>query len=105
MPKNVSTQSSAPSTAPTLSFGKTWQYAQAKESTDHFAIADRYGLFVGGEFVAPKSKSYFATVNPATEEPLTEVAHAGDKDVDAAVQAAKRAAPGWRALSGEDRAR
>ena len=104
-PKNVPERPSASSAAPQLSFGKTWNYAPAPESTDHFAIAERYGLFIGGEFVAPKSKQHFATINPATEQPLAEVAHAGDKDVDAAVQAAKRAAPGWRALRGEDRAR
>ena len=31
-----------------LTFGKAWNYAPAPESTDHFAIAQRYGLFLGG---------------------------------------------------------
>jgi aldehyde dehydrogenase (NAD+) len=90
---------------PELQFGQTWQYAPAPESTEPVAIADRYGLFVGGAFVRPKSGKYFATINPATQQPLAEVALANQKDVDAAVQAAKQALPAWRKLSGDDRAR
>ena len=90
---------------PELTFGGAWDYAPAPEATDHVAVADRYQLYVGGEFVRPRSRSYFATTNPATEETLAEVAQAGARDVDAAVQAAKRALPGWRRLSGDDRAR
>ena len=40
------------------------------------SIAPRYGLFIGGEFVPPAADRYFATLNPATEEPLAEVATA-----------------------------
>ena len=90
---------------PELTFGGAWDYAPAPEATDHVALADRHHLFIGGEFVRPRTRSYFATVNPATEEALAEVAQAGARDVDAAVQAAKRALPGWRRLSGDDRAR
>jgi aldehyde dehydrogenase (NAD+) len=105
MVKNVESRSTVKDSKGQLSFGKVWPYEKAPESTDHFTIADRYGLFIDGEFVAPKSKEYFATSNPATEQPLAEIAHANDADVALAVQAAKRAAPAWRALSGEDRAR
>jgi aldehyde dehydrogenase (NAD+) len=90
---------------PELTFGAAWDYAPAPEATDHVAIDDRYGLFVGGAFVRPKSGRYFATDNPATEQTLCRVAQANDKDVDLAVQAAKQALPGWRRLSGDDRAR
>ena len=90
---------------PELSFGKSWTYAPAPESTDHFAIDDRYGLFIGGEFVKPKSGKYFKTINPATGKPLSEVAQAGPKDTAAAVTAAQKALPAWRRRSGEDRAR
>jgi aldehyde dehydrogenase (NAD+) len=88
-----------------LTFGGVWSYAPAPESTDHVAIAKRHELFVGGAWVKPKSGEYFATIDPATENVLSEVAHAGDKDVDAAVKAAAKAFPAWRALSGENRAR
>ncbi|MBI4236945.1 MAG: aldehyde dehydrogenase family protein [Deltaproteobacteria bacterium] len=74
-----------------LTFGKTWAYAPSTEATDHVRIAPRYELFIGGKFVAPRSGKYFATLNPATEAPLAEVADANAADVDAAVQAARRA--------------
>jgi acyl-CoA reductase-like NAD-dependent aldehyde dehydrogenase len=44
-------------------------------------------------------------VNPATEEPLAELERAGVEETDAAVAAAKRALPAWRAVAPADRAR
>ena len=76
---------------PALEFGTAWDYAPAPESRDHLRLEKRYGLFIDGKFVAPKSKKYFETVNPATEETLAEVAEAGAADVDAAVTAAEEA--------------
>lgn len=46
-------------------------------------------LFIGGEFVDAISGATFATINPATEETITEVASAAAADVDAAVRAAR----------------
>ena len=46
-------------------------------------------LFINGEFVDAKSGETFATINPATEETITNVASAGADDVDAAVKAAR----------------
>ena len=74
-----------------LAFDSGWQYAPAPESTDHVTIEDRYGLFIGGEFVEPESGRYFDTINPATEETLSEVAYADAVDVDKAVKAARKA--------------
>ncbi len=88
-----------------LPFGQKWQYAPSREATDHVQIPPRQGLFVGGEFVAPRAKRWMATVDPATENVLGEVAHADARDVDRAVQAARQALPGWRRLSGEVRGR
>jgi aldehyde dehydrogenase (NAD+) len=76
---------------PRLEFGGAWEYAPAPESKDHLRLEKRQGLFIGGKFVAPKSKKYFQTINPATEEVLAEVAEAGAADVDAAVDAAEEA--------------
>ena len=59
------------------------EYAPAPESTAIVSVASRYGLFINGEFVEPKSGRWFTTINPATEEPLAEVAEAGTEDVDA----------------------
>ena len=41
------------------------------------------------------SKEYFQTVNPATQDVLAEVARGGEREIDAAVAAAKAAFPGW----------
>ena len=90
---------------PELTFGGAWDYAPAPEATDHVEVASRHGLFVGGAFVRPRSGKHFSTVNPATGQKLSEVAQAGAKDVDLAVQAAQKALPAWRRLRGEDRAR
>ena len=49
-------------------------------------IESNYGLFIGGSFTEPTSGEFFKTINPATEEVLSEVAEAGQADVDAAVQ-------------------
>ena len=83
-----------------------WDYAPAPESAGVVSIAPRYGLFIGGEFVPPADGGYFTTLNPATEEPLAEVAQAGPPDVDRAVAAARAAYEGpWGATSGRDRAK
>src|SRR3954447_15599638 len=76
-----------------------WDYAPAPESPDAARIAPSYALFIGGRFVAPSDGSRAATLNPATEEPLPEVAFAGPQDVARAVEAARAAAPKWRALA------
>jgi acyl-CoA reductase-like NAD-dependent aldehyde dehydrogenase len=44
-------------------------------------------------------------LNPATEEPLAELEHAGVEETDAAVARAKAAFPAWRAVAPADRAR
>jgi aldehyde dehydrogenase (NAD+) len=81
-------------------------YAPARESTDIVHVAPRYGLFIGGEFVEPRSEKWFATVNPATEERLSEVAEAGSHDVDLAVTTAREAWENhWRDLPGRERAK
>jgi aldehyde dehydrogenase (NAD+) len=83
-----------------------WEYADAPESTEIVRLEDRYGLFVGGEFIDPKSGVWFETINPATEEVLAEVAEAGPEDVDLAVKAARSASETtWRELPGSERAK
>ena len=87
-----------------LAFNDGWQYAPAPESTDHVRIDDQYGLFIGGEFVAPADERYFETINPATEEMLSSVALASSTDVDRAVKAARKAYSGpWSKLKAADR--
>lgn len=68
-----------------------WEYAPAPESKEHVKIAAQHQLFINGKFTKPISKKYFDTINPATEEKLSEIALANEKDVNAAVGAAKNA--------------
>src|SRR3989338_160291 len=74
-----------------LEFGKKWDYAPAPESTSYVKLAPRHELFINGKWVAPQSGKYFKTINPANEEVLSEIAEAGEADVDRAVAAARTA--------------
>jgi aldehyde dehydrogenase (NAD+) len=83
-----------------------WTYAPAPESRDIVTLQDRYGLFVGGEWMEPASGEYFTTISPRDEEPLAEVAQAGAEDVDRAVGAAREAFEnGWGEASPAERAK
>jgi aldehyde dehydrogenase (NAD+) len=85
-----------------LDFG----YAPALESTASVALRERYGLFIGGEWVVPGDVRTFATANPATEETLAHVASASAADVDRAVRAARRGYEKyWRKLRAAERAK
>jgi 5-carboxymethyl-2-hydroxymuconic-semialdehyde dehydrogenase len=53
---------------------------------------------------AVPSRDYFETVNPATQEVLAEVARGGEREVDAAVAAAKAAFPAWAGRPAAERA-
>jgi aldehyde dehydrogenase (NAD+) len=92
--------------ASALAGATPFEYAAAPESTEIVRIKDQYGLFIGGDFVEPRSEKWFATINPATEEPLAEVSEAGKEDVDLAVTEARRASEQyWRELPGRERAK
>src|SRR5881227_468023 len=63
-------------------------------------------LFINGDFVDARSGETFATINPATEEKITDIASAGVDDVDAAVKAARaQMEPGseWQKMKPRDR--
>ncbi len=63
------------------------------------------GHYIGGQWLPPAEGQYFETINPATTAVLARVAQGGKADVDAAVAAARAAAPGWAALTPHARAR
>jgi aldehyde dehydrogenase (NAD+) len=87
-----------------LSFGGKWDYAPAPEAFDYIKIAPRHELFIGGRFVAPSTGKHFDSINPATEEKLTEIALGGEQDVDLAVKAARRAYDEvWGKMPGRER--
>ncbi|SBT93643.1 aldehyde dehydrogenase (acceptor) [Streptomyces sp. DI166] len=82
-----------------------FEYAPAPESRSVVDIAPSHGLFIDGEFVEAADGKVFKTVSPSTEEVLSEVAQAGEADVDRAVQAARKAFEKWSALPGAERAK
>lgn len=78
-------------------------YAPAPESTSILNLKPSYGLFIGGEFV-DGSGSSFATISPATEATITQVASATEGDVDRAVRSARTAYDKtWSKMSGSER--
>jgi aldehyde dehydrogenase (NAD+) len=84
----------------------TWDYAPAPEARDIVSLQERYGNFVGGEFLEPRSGEWYPTISPATEEPLAEVAQSGPEDVKLAVEAARDAFEnGWSGLAPAERAK
>ncbi len=83
-----------------------WEYSPSLESTDHVKIPSRHNLFIGGKFVEPHSKKWFPSINPATEDQLSEVAEADAADVDRAVGEARRAYDKvWRKVAPSERAK
>ena len=79
-----------------------FEYAPAPESHSVVSIEKRYGLFIDGKF--GNSRKSFATINPATEEKLSDISLADSKDVDRAVKAARRAyVRSWSKLPGKER--
>jgi aldehyde dehydrogenase (NAD+) len=84
----------------------TWQYAPAPESKSAASIKSQYDLFINGEWVKPLGNKYFDTINPATEEKLSEVAEANVADVDKAVAAARRSYEKvWKKMPAKERAK
>lgn len=89
-----------------LQFGDKWAYAPAPEAFDYLKIAPRHELFIDGKFSPPAGGRHFDSINPATEDKLSEVALGGEPDVDRAVRAARRAFENvWGRMPGRDRSR
>jgi len=68
-------------------------------------ITDLLPNFVGGQWTPASATGTLPVTNPATGERLADVPLSNERDVNAAVEAAKRAFPGWRATPAVERAR
>ena len=89
-----------------LKFQTARNYSPAPENKSAAKINPRYDLFINGKFEKPQSKKYFSTINPATEEKLSEVAEANAADVDKAVKAARNAYDiTWKKMPAKERAK
>ncbi|MDY3900127.1 MAG: aldehyde dehydrogenase family protein [Atopobiaceae bacterium] len=69
-----------------------------------YELRSSYGLYIDGAFRPASDGGTFKTVNPANGEVLAECAEATKEDVDAAVEAAWAAQPGWAAVQPIERA-
>src|SRR5258705_3983415 len=81
-----------------------WTYAPAPESRDIVKLAERYGHFIGGDWV--EATATYETISPRDEEMLAAGGQGTPEDVDAAVDAARAAfSNGWSALPRSGRAK
>ncbi|MHB8778029.1 MAG: aldehyde dehydrogenase family protein [Anaerolineales bacterium] len=93
-----------------LEIFKTMEYGPAPEAPDAVkAWLDKhrrkFGLFINNEWVTPKGVKFYSSINPANGELLAETIQAGQKEVDAAVAAAREAFKTWSKTPGVVRAR
>lgn len=79
----------------TLSADATWQVPTVQQTR----------MLVGGKWLDSCSGRTFTTFDPATEQPIAEIALAGKEDVDLAVDAARGAfeSRAWRRMDARDR--
>ena len=65
----------------------------------------QFELFIDGKHTPPSSGEYTIDLDPATEQPIAEVAQGGKADVDRAVGSARAALKVWGALRAAERGR
>ena len=87
-----------------MDFDADWSYSPAPQSSAEVKLRKRYDMFIDGEFRPAESGEFFESINPATEEKLTEVSQAGADDVERAVAAARQAYTGtWSRMPAAER--
>jgi aminomuconate-semialdehyde/2-hydroxymuconate-6-semialdehyde dehydrogenase len=69
------------------------------------SVATRVANFIGGEFVAPAGGKYLDNICPSTGESLGEIPDSDERDIAAAVEAARAAFPSWSATPAAERSR
>ncbi|MCF7644308.1 aldehyde dehydrogenase family protein [Bacillus subtilis] len=72
--------------------------------TVHPKFAKRYGNFIGGKWVEPKSGRYFENISPVNGQVLCEVARSDAADIELALDAAHAAKDAWGRTSAAERA-
>lgn len=66
----------------------------------------QYQNFIAGEWVPAKSGNTYTNINPAdTREKVAEYAHSGTEEAQAAIEAARKAFPGWSGMTAVARGR
>jgi aldehyde dehydrogenase (NAD+) len=106
MPATKQKKAARKSNTVKLKFDTSWSYDPAPESRSAATIKERYDLFIDGIWQPSSNKKYFATINPATEGKLSEVAEATEADVDKAVKAARHAYDSvWKKMPAKERSK
>ncbi len=93
-----------------LEIFNTMEYGPAPEAADAVKAwldehGRKFGLFINNEWVTPKGAKFYSSINPSNGELLAETTQAGQKEVDAAVAAAREAFKTWSKTPGVVRAR
>ena len=83
---------------------KLTTYAHPGESDSIVEVDERYGNFIGGEFVAPSNGSYRENLSPANGLAFCEVADSAPADIELALDAAHAAKDAWAKRSPAERA-
>ena len=65
----------------------------------------KYELLIGGQWIPAEKGGYSTIINPATEEPIADVAAGTENDVDRAAKAAKEALKVWNSITAAERGR
>ena len=79
-------------------------YAAPGTPDAKFSYKPRYEHWIGGEWVEPVKGQYFEDISPVNGKPFCEIARGTAEDIDAALDAAHRAAPAWGKTSATERA-
>jgi len=65
----------------------------------------RFGQFINGQFVNHKDATLIPSLDPSNGELLSHIETASNSQLDDAVNAARKAQPGWQSLGGHGRAK
>ncbi len=79
-------------------------YAQPGSSESKITVAEKYGHWIGNEWVDPVKGEYFDNTTPITGQVFTRIARGTADDIERALDAAHAAAPAWGRTSDTDRA-
>ncbi|MBC7762583.1 MAG: aldehyde dehydrogenase family protein, partial [Candidatus Saccharibacteria bacterium] len=79
-------------------------YAAPGSPDAKFSYKPRYEHWIGGEWVKPVKGQYFEDISPVNGKPFCEIARGTAEDIDAALDAAHKAAPAWGKTSATERA-
>ncbi|HJV45430.1 MAG TPA: aldehyde dehydrogenase [Bacillota bacterium] len=79
-------------------------YEQPGQPGSKVTFKDRYGNYIGGEWVAPVKGQYFQNITPITGKPFCEIPRSTPEDIELALDAAHAARDAWGRTSVTERA-